>query len=491
MIDNRCYNQKLFVLSSESENYSDEKGWKKVNSSNKNYCMQGATYISIDKRERYAPLLSLHRITGIVLGIMCCIASLGFAYRSKIVKQFFSGRQFVRILKPGLEVKTTKSKDTATNPDVVFLYNNTGKINPPLAQNNDLISSIPKENPVIDAKPVHEVKPEAEATIEVKPVLDEIEVPANVDFNKNSYKPTKRIFESPLVEKNDFTPLTEQQVLEVLNLEPELKNLDAAQGHMKAYESILKIHQDGIPFRLDPLPNQELKGSMQFILSKINQEKDLEKKKSLLIELAGCVEDCVPVTQGRTAQMHMKLASIGGFDKQIESFISTYKDKIADQVIYQLFPEMQKLDYAAKHHGQPWLQFPHMKTGFLALMGNKLGLNTVGAEGDPNRNTNISDQLQKDFEKIFCEKVSLHEIIKEFIIDVNGRNGQIEIATLSNWCVPGNLGDEAFNVFYDGDPEGYPSYSPEYKKEYGFHPYLKESTAYLIFEKLGYLAKGR
>jgi len=60
---------------------------------------------------------------------------------------------------------------------------------------------------------------------------------------------------------------------------------------------------------------------------------------------------------------------------------------------------------------------------------------------------------------------------------------------MAKWCIPDNLGDEALNVLYDESFE-YPSYSPKYHTIPNFEPpYLTESTAYSIFEKLGYITK--
>lgn len=285
--------------------------------------------------------------------------------------------------------------------------------------------------------------------------------------------------------------LTQQQASAVLDIDPTLRTRPAAQGKIFAYNSILIIHEQGVPDRLNAFANHELMKQTQFIIYTISKETNLKKQKELLLELAICVEDCLPVSQGRISLMYMRLASVGkGLDKQIEQFLSGYKDRIVDQIINQLFPDMQKPEYAVKYHSQPSKQFPHMKTGFIALVGKELGLNTTGAAEDPNKNTIDVAIKQNEFKKLFKELVSIQEIIKEFIIDVNGRNGQIDLNDLATWCNPENLGEtEAFNVFYDEEFQ-YPSYSPKYDgKKNVFSPFLTEKSAYLIFEKLGYVQK--
>lgn len=291
-------------------------------------------------------------------------------------------------------------------------------------------------------------------------------------------------------ETTHFQKLSKQQASAILDIEKTLRKRPAVQGRLFAYDSILTLHENGVPARLSAFSNDELVKQTRFILYTISQETNLNKQKELLLELAVCVEDCLPVAQGRISLMYMRLASVGkGLDKQVEQFLSGYKDRIVDQIINQLFPDMQKPEYAKKYHAQPSKQFPHMKTGFLALVGKELGLNAIGAMEDPNKNT-IDAALKKgEFKKLFQQLVSMQEIVKEFIIDVNGRNGQIDLDDLGNWCKPENLGEEAYNVFYDEEFQ-YPSYSPQYDpKKNGFAPYLTEKSAYLILEKLGYIHK--
>lgn len=446
MIYSTDLKQKFFVLESEKDNYLDSKGWNKVSSpaaDASNIVINGREYSVIEVKEKYLPLLSFERVARIVVGLFFTVITLGFALRYEAIRACFSGRQVVSIIKPF-------SKEVP----------------------------LPKERPPTLPKEPKEVPP---------PPPKEVPPPSPKDVV--SWKPAGKFFILANMKTLDpFVPLTNEQAKALLDKEPKLRDLDAAQGKLKAYGSILAIHQVGIPERLIGAANTELKFCMQFILYKISQESNLKKQKELLLEVAQCVEDCTPVTQGSLAKMHCRLASIGGLNSQLEQFIFAYKDKIVNEVIYELFPGMKDPGYALKNHPNPPMQFPHMKTGFLAILGAELGLQTTGALDDPNRNTKEVFAKKEQFKKLFHQKVSIHEVIREFIIDVNGRNGQIDIKTLTDWCIPENLGEEANNVSYDKDFT-YPSYSPEYKKEYGYEPYLMEKTAYLIFEKLGYISR--
>lgn len=446
MIDSRRCGTTLLILESEVNKYRGSDEWKKGVVFNKSYVIQGKTYTLVETWERQLPFFTVGRIARLALGFFCFLATCGLALLSSTIQRCFTGRQVIRV------VKHSSSEETITDSE----------------QPKKLI--------------VASVEAKVAAPIEVAPVKPK------VSFDKSSWKATDLLFATPKMEKQkSFTHLLDSEVQQLLDCEPSLKTLKAAQGSMTAYDSILAIHAHGIPRRLEGLANKELQRSMQFILYTISQESNKEKRQLLLLELARGIEDCVAVTQGSLAQMHMKLASMGGFDKQLEHFISVYKDKIVDETLYELYPHMQKPSYAEENYHRQSMQFPHMKTGFLAVCGEKLGINCGRAIEDPNKNTTEPQKKKEAFINLFKEKLSIHEIIKAFIIDVNGRQGQIDINNLTKWYGV-NLPKHADICFHDEELE-YPTYSPSYATLSDPHSmYLTEKAAYLIFEKLGYIA---
>lgn len=303
------------------------------------------------------------------------------------------------------------------------------------------------------------------------------------------YKPAKKFFDSPTIEKqSDFVPLSDQQVKHLISLEPKLKIYPSWNEKAIASQFILEVHQSGNTRAfLSHKEIEELKSAVQFIMYSINQEPDLEKKKELLLELAKCLEGCANNSVNATSDMCMKLKASEGFTLQAEFFILKYKDRIVDEVIYNLYPHTQNANHVQVYKDDANMQFGHLKTGFVALIGEELGLNTNGTKGDLLRNQGEASSKREKFKKLFLENISFETIIREFIIDVNGRNGQFNITELSKWCCPDNLGEEAHNIFYDESFE-YPIYSPVYNKRYEYEPFLTEKTAYLIFKKLGYIA---
>ena len=350
-----------------------------------------------------------------------------------------------------------------------------------------------KPFPSSSAKPANSTTQSSNASASTSPLSKVVEPSIPLPpFDAREYRVTAKMFESAAAPgmPQEFTALSSEQVDALLQLEPQLRTLEAAQGTMRADVCISGIHARGIPplGQKFPAANQELMDSMQFILFKINQEITLKKKQELLLELARCVEDCIPVTQGSVSKMYMKLAGmeVNGFDLQINSFISNYKDRIVDEIIYELYPDMQHPEYADRNYGMPYMQFPHMKTGFVGIFGKQLGLNMAGAQTDPNKNQTEPVLKGKQFLELFHAKFSIPEMIKQFIIDVNGRTGQIDLGALGFWCTPDNVGEEIAVEIASGYEKSltYPSYSPALQDQNDFAAYLTERAAYRIFEAL-------
>ena len=77
---------------------------------------------------------------------------------------------------------------------------------------------------------------------------------------------------------SSFTPLSKQQIETLLKKEPSLKTHRVAIKTMSAYDSIMRIHEQGIPEKIfNKMSNEELRDQMRYILYRVNEEKDLSK----------------------------------------------------------------------------------------------------------------------------------------------------------------------------------------------------------------------
>lgn len=100
MLESKRLGQSVFVSHAQIHNYSENLGWKVVNSpANKTYTIGKKSYHLVDKREQ-TQSFSLQRALEIIAGLAILLFTLGLALISKTVRQLFNGRKVARILKP-------------------------------------------------------------------------------------------------------------------------------------------------------------------------------------------------------------------------------------------------------------------------------------------------------------------------------------------------------------------------------------------------------
>lgn len=344
---------------------------------------------------------------------------------------------------------------------------------------------------------------------------DVFELPKTVDSPKKSVEPvaaegrtgesilgTKtfslgaKIWESSSVgEMPEFTELSKIELEALLDSHPDLKEKMVAQGHVSAYNSIFNIHQNGIPAKLmeGSEANNLLKRQMQFLVKKIS-EADGKERDTRFEQLIMALEDCVPVTQGRMNNLVLKELGAVGFASQLSYMLDAYKKEIFEATIYEIFPEMQDPNYAQKFFSRPSKQFPHVCSAFLVQYGKEFGLQTIGAATDPNADTDLADEHEADFKKVFTEKMQagLQGFVKEFILDVNGNTGHhIKNNNMFDWIgTQEDLRSSDDYVVLDDPNYAYPAYYP--KKPEGpaayTQVYMTEGFALQVLEKLGILS---
>ena len=206
----------------------------------------------------------------------------------------------------------------------------------------------------------------------------------------------------------------------------------------------------------------------------------------MLKDLAIALEDCAPVTRGQIEKIFKGFAANGAFEIQLDQFITLAKERALEEAIYELFPKMRDPGYGTSTWTPINMQFPHVKTGFLKVYEDLIGLNIKGASEDPNRNEKVAHQKRDQFLKVFYNKIEIYKIIKDFVIAINTENN----ATIQNidffeWCGEHGLGGE---VMYDEDTI-YPRYFSKPSKDQVsmLRAYVKEETAIEVFKTLKYI----
>lgn len=96
-----------------NNNQGDYEGWISLSLDHPTpYEFDGERYYLQEKREDYLPFLSAQRVRNLFLAILSTIVSLGFALLHPTVRQWFMGRQVVRILCPAAEIASSEEIKT-------------------------------------------------------------------------------------------------------------------------------------------------------------------------------------------------------------------------------------------------------------------------------------------------------------------------------------------------------------------------------------------
>jgi hypothetical protein len=309
-----------------------------------------------------------------------------------------------------------------------------------------------------------------------------------------SYTMTRKLLEIAAENKMpQFTPLSEAELTQFLDQFPDLMKRNVAQGNMKAKNSILNIHREGIPGRIDSKPaNRELQEQMRFIMYYISHAPS-EQQLPLLSQLISGLEDCVPVTQGQVYLLSQKLLGGGAFQEQLQAFILSQKNLAIDRVLDQMYPDFKNDGYADAHFHRPSEQQPHVKNGFIRICGQRVGYTTRGAETDPNANCTWAQARADEFVARFAREFSITKLVQEFVRQVNGPmegalNREIINKSFYDWCTAQGFGPEC--VYDEDATDRYPTYGspPSPAHALGTAAYIGEATALKAFTILGYIA---
>lgn len=504
MIESNNFYQNQFVLQSEVSKYSEKNGWKKVKIVKLTCNLKGKDYDVLEKRVRYYPFLSFGRIGGVVLSVVSfvfCAITCGYGIKFKTVRNFFVGRQVVKIVKPHegtIPGKTNGLKDDIFSDG----ENNQGeKIDPkkfpdPLNDPSEEPLKDPSNSKNEDNKVT--IDPKKKNSIPVEPKLPVERLPS-VPLDTSPYKYSSKFFEqiqsNGVGDDESFIPLTLVQVTNLVSKCPQLEGRTAGpNGEMTAVASILKICEEGIPEKLGAgEANQALIKGMKYVLYHINKEEDKVKQQGLFVELADSVEGCAAATAGSVNMLYLKIYySSQDTEAQLRLIISEFKEKVFEDTILDMFPKMKEDGYAAKTHATPSEQFPHVKNGYLAMIGKELGLNTTGVELDTVKKTGMNQAQINAMKNKFFQNLSMSNLIKEVVIAMNTQNARLDYTKFMQFCVDhDNLEND---TIYDDkkaktEANEYPLYSPIPQQDKYLSPFFTEKSACEFLRIAGYIQK--
>ena len=323
------------------------------------------------------------------------------------------------------------------------------------------------------------------------PEVDSPTPPRSPHRDVRSARPAQKLLQLP-PEKScpPFIPLTEHELDSFLRRFPMVMSSRAHHDGPPMLQFINMLHSIGAPaFGLSPEVNRTVVHQMQFVMYKIAHTKDSDAQQILLMNLIEGLTECIPVAQQRIDGMYQKFVGSSGFEAGFEAFIRTQKEQAVDRVLHRMYPRFEASGYDPSSDS-PWNQFPHLKNGFVKVLGRERGFRLEGADADRHANYVDPSTRREDFLRFFDEEFSIPKLIQEFVCQVNGPAADAWSRDINNedfykWCGDNGLGEEC--VYQE--ELAYPSYSPALEEAHRdlTAAYITEQTALSVFERLGYI----
>lgn len=208
------------------------------------------------------------------------------------------------------------------------------------------------------------------------------------------------------------------------------------------------------------------------------------KRKNLLRTLTDAMNDCQQVQAREILRLFGDLTNqTQTFEGQIQYFLLKQKEEGLERFIGKYHKDCDQPHTVVEPHQQR----AHLKSGYIDMLGDQLGLEAVeAAKADrflPKVKKEILNGVWGDVDnsiifKMLCKELSVHRFINGLLSDINNQSGNadrlINRDVIFNW-VKANLSlEKAHEVFWSSDREGeYREQTPNKPgQENQFQPFL-------------------
>ena len=197
-------------------------------------------------------------------------------------------------------------------------------------------------------------------------------------------------------------PISKEAAQELLDKYPDLRDL-AGRNNKTTGDLIMLSFDNGLPMLRDNSQelNETFKQELNQLLFLINDEKKpIEQARLMKILTSGFI-DCQPVMQRTVNGLLTELLSFeDDLPKQVRIKFQEFKDQQLEALIAEVHPNAYTADDTS-----PKQQMPHLKSGYLLVMGEEFGLSGIEeAHYDINRNS-LSGQDIEAFKKSYLAKL--------------------------------------------------------------------------------------
>lgn len=238
-----------------------------------------------------------------------------------------------------------------------------------------------------------------------------------------------------LTDRDSYPDFTQSEIKEILASYGTV--FDKENPRMAAPEGIVKnmiplTYEEGFPNY--PYLKQQTQQCLALILEVLQKDSHFSeaKKNATAQRLSDAFTNCQADQCSAVASMGQELLSKGNLIESIQVYWQAYKMEKLDQLICERHPNCQTL------HGLPQEQFPHIKNGYLVLLGDQFGLNeTKEASIDKNRPETvlIGWESEKELAQTYLSRLNLDEFIQELALDINNPNPDPDCSTIDKSLV--------------------------------------------------------
>lgn len=311
-------------------------------------------------------------------------------------------------------------------------------------------------------------------------------------FSKKAFelKAKKQEFKGKLINNSEFLTLMNKHMAVFAGI--------GTGSHGDPYQNIIDAFQKGYGFTSvggkGPLIannaqlNNEIQEKMQELMTLISKKEKLSEQSLWLRRVGEQFRACNTDRVQAIIKYHSELlAPSGGFEVELEQKLRSFKKALFDRMLMEKFPQ--------DNNPPIYLQIPHLTSGFLAVVGNTLGLEGIEAAATDVHMYQVPDNEGNQFIIEFKQRLqqSMDEFCMGVVTDINTSESEegISCASYSKWHMDKADNSELTSAFSYYDKSKKPYYTKLNKQsedqENGFFNYIAPAEVKQILAMLGYI----
>lgn len=318
-------------------------------------------------------------------------------------------------------------------------------------------------------------------------------------YKSKSLTPTAYFFTTP-VKPSEFagTYISKAELIALFEKYPDVRDVPHTRHHNKASYFVLQTYDNGLPdFKNNAALNSTIRNELRQLVTLIKNQTDPTVQENLLRRLTEGFTDCQPVMQRTINTLLTELSSYElGFKEIIHARIQNFKNDMLETVLYELHPDMKS---------DPFLQMPHLKSGYLTSVGAQFGLEgTQEAAYDPKRVMWLTQEHIDQFKALYPTRLKegfdlFASNLSTYLSDPASFQGRGDFVQMNEWSngnllIPVGFGyysenREAMELYKGMTPAtdgSIPGKENDNQMDYLSSPYISPAEVKYMLEVMGF-----